>query len=668
MVFSIIKPDKEYEMNKDVDYDDLNDSANVYVINDKEIILGNIHSEVDLSYHYVYLVVNDEPKEKIGVFEIESNKSDKVESSLTNELEFSLSDGKLLYFSELKHEKEDEKEEETNNNEDYKISEDDIEILPKDKDIDDDVLKVKGEDGNELEKEESIEGNLFIDKKIDLPPLLQKENEKSSDDEKTKFKSSDKNEWVENFFQNNNYSIVDNEGGGDCLFATIRDAYRGIGKETTVDKLRKLVSEDADETQFEEYRNMYLTIAAELNQNQKQMKEIESQLRKLKQDQERSNDKEISTAILIQMKEFKTQYEMLKRERNNSRLLMNEFNYMKDINTFEDYKNFMQTSAFWGDTVVVSTLERKLNIKIVLLSEESWDSEDVDSVMNCGHLNDSQIEESKIFKPDYYVILAYTGNHYKLIQYKNKGLLKFIEIPYDVKSLIVNKCLEKNSGPYYLIPDFRNLKREMGLDPDMGEIIEDIETTHGLYEDNDVFMYYANSKNAKAGKGSNEKLDDKNIMKYAELNSINGWRRMLDDSYLAPFTTPDGLRWNSVKHYYLGAQFKKGYPDIYEQFSLKNESDISKKIKSAIVFSDENKDKIDSDFYEQGVEPRYETERYVALYAKFNQNKDLKKVLMETKKAKLTIFNRRQSSRDDIELMKLRKNISVEDNRGPQNV
>lgn len=668
MVFSIIKPDKEYEMNKDVDYDDLNDSANVYVIDDKEIILGNLHSEVDLSYHYVYLVVNDEPKEKIGVFEIESNKSDKVESSLTNELEFSLSDGKLLYFSELKDEKEEEKEEETNNSEDYKISEDDIELLPKDKDIDEDVLKVKGEDGNELEKEESIEGNLFIDKKIDLPPLLQKENEKSSDDEKMKFKSSDKNTWVENFFQNNNYSIVDNEGGGDCLFATIRDAYRGIGKETTVDKLRKLVSEDADEAQFEEYRNMYLTIAAELNQNQKQMKEIESQLRKLKQDQERSNDKEISTAILFQMKEFKNQYEMLKRERNNSRLLMNEFNYMKDINTFEDYKNFMQTSAFWGDTVVVSTLERKLNIKIVLLSEESWDSEDVDSVMNCGHLNDSQIEESKVFKPDYYVILAYTGNHYKLIQYKNKGLLKFIEIPYDVKSLIVNKCLEKNSGPYYLIPDFRNLKREMGLDPDMGEIIEDIETTHGLYEDNDVFMYHANSKNAKAGKGSNEKLDDKNIMKYAELNSINGWRRMLDDSYLAPFTTPDGLRWNSVKHYYLGAQFKKGYPDIYEQFSLKNESDISKKIKSAIVFSDENKDKIDSDFYEQGVEPRYETERYVALYAKFNQNKDLKKVLMETKKAKLTIFNRRQSSRDDIELMKLRKNISVEENRGPQNV
>ena len=39
-------------------------------------------------------------------------------------------------------------------------------------------------------------------------------------------------------------------------------------------------------------------------------------------------------------------------------------------------------------------------------------------------------------------------------------MLKFTEIPYDVKSMIINKCLETNSGGYYLIPDFRNLKRK----------------------------------------------------------------------------------------------------------------------------------------------------------------------------------------------------------------
>ena len=77
---------------------------------------------------------------------------------------------------------------------------------------------------------------------------------------------------------------------------------------------------------------MYLTIVSELNQNQKQMKEIESQLRRLKQEQDQTTNKDVSAALMLQIKGFKNEYEILKRERNNSKLLLNEFNYMKDIN------------------------------------------------------------------------------------------------------------------------------------------------------------------------------------------------------------------------------------------------------------------------------------------------------------------------------------------------
>ena len=74
------------------------------------------------------------------------------------------------------------------------------------------------------------------------------------------------------------------------------------------------------------------------------------------------------------------------------------------------------------------------------------------------------------------------------------------------------------------------------------------------------------------------------------------------------------------------------------KFSLKNESDISKKVKSAISFSDENKDKIDSDFYEQGVEPRYEQERYTALYAKFNQKQGFEKSIDGNQNSEINNF------------------------------
>jgi len=151
------------------------------------------------------------------------------------------------------------------------------------------------------------------------------------------------------------------------------------------------------------------------------------------------------------------------------------------------------------------------------------------------------------------------------------------------------------------------------------------------------------------------------------LNGIHEWRRKLDDSYEAPFNM-DGMRWNTVTHYFLGSQFKKGFPDFYKEFSLDSNSDISKDLKKARAAGSESgkldkklirdeKIKIDPDFYELGVEPRHERERKHALEAKFTQNLDLLQTLMSTKNAKLMQFRRGKEPLVDELLMKVRKNI-----------
>ena len=69
------------------------------------------------------------------------------------------------------------------------------------------------------------------------------------------------------------------------------------------------------------------------------------------------------------------------------------------------------------------------------------------------------------FKPEFYIIIEHTGDHYKLIGYKGTKIFTYPEIPYDLKFMIMNmigKELKVNLAADY--SKFAVLPMNRGID------------------------------------------------------------------------------------------------------------------------------------------------------------------------------------------------------------
>jgi predicted NAD-dependent protein-ADP-ribosyltransferase YbiA (DUF1768 family) len=331
----------------------------------------------------------------------------------------------------------------------------------------------------------------------------------------------------------------------------------------------------------------------------------------------------------------------------------------------------MRTCAFWGDEWTLNTLERILNIKFIVLSSDIYDNGkgDVNNVMQCPMAVDPLIEMRKEFTPEYYIIIDHTGDHYKLIGYKHKMIFSFKEIPYDIKRMIVDKCMERSVGVYTYIPDFVGLNgsdKGLGLGvqkPTFDELGE--AKIMNLYDDNIVFEFNSKSnKKRTPGRGAGEKIPVELEQQFAQLANIPDWRKKLDRSWIQPFVLHNH-RWSSVEHYYQASKFRKN-PDqnFYLSFSLDSGTDTSKdphiakaagsesgKYKDELLRSTNIKEDVDFD-------RRKQKELNDANVAKFTQNKDLAQALIETKNAKLLQYNRAANPNVEDDLMILRDKLA----------
>lgn len=694
MVFSQISKNISYKEDATIDTEDVGHKAIPYemeLFNKDVIVVFGKPKYTKMQYNIVffpiYLVVNHSISSKIGVIEIPKNRVIALLNS-AGELDVDNIEDFLLFsfvdenFIDRAGSNVGQFDEHASRAKD-KSAKGSTEIKEEAEEEDEDeVLKIrvpKAGLSKGLEHASAIleKGVFKIESDHKQPMSLVEESDEDAKQNRLNFKASTRNNWIEKFMKNNHYTIHDVESNGDCFFAVIRDAFKQIGHYTSVEKLRAIVSKDATQSIFDEHRRLFLDLDATIREYDHEMKIIKHNIEVELRDRAKKsiNNKESLRTIVETSKQQTARYEELKELRKTVQTLMSEnVSNISKIDTLEKFRQYIQSSDFWADSWAIAVLERELQVKIIVLSERAYLDGDMDSVLMCGEV-DVQLQKQNRFEPKYYIMTSFSGNHFKLVSYKHKRILEFHEIPYHIKALVINKCMERSAGPFSIIPSFQDLQERMGIETHKNEVLEEpVDNTAGEFDATTILAFHPqSSKTPKPGKGIQEQIAKNKQPLYVNLSKYKDWRKKLDDTWTEHVFEVDGHKYTSVEHYYQGSKFKKRNPDFMLQFSLDSKSEISKDIDLAQsagsksgTSSKKAKQKlkrdivlrpteitIDPDFYGE----RSQQERIAALRAKFSQNDELKQMLTATHDAKLVRFTRGAPAETDHVLMVVRRHL-----------
>lgn len=270
-----------------------------------------------------------------------------------------------------------------------------------------------------------------------------------SDDDSDDAPSDVENEenWINEFLGEKKIKIYDQPPDGHCFFSAIQMAF---SNKYTISQMRQLLSDIVDPDQYGTYSALYIANNEELKELKKQenntkekLKEIESRYKK---GLISSKDKKVK---LLEAKKYNTDLKRLKKNISHEEEISNEYAFMKDVSSIEDLKQKIKECGFWADSWAISKLEELLKIKVIILSSLHYHSKELHKVVQCPEKKDREV------KPEYYVVVEHTGNHYKLVTFDKTKLFTFKTIPESLKKHIVATCMSGGPGSFHEIEDFR---------------------------------------------------------------------------------------------------------------------------------------------------------------------------------------------------------------------
>jgi predicted NAD-dependent protein-ADP-ribosyltransferase YbiA (DUF1768 family) len=475
--------------------------------------------------------------------------------------------------------------------------------------------------------------------------------------------------WIQQFMKNRHFGIQDNEGGNDSLFACVRDGLLSQGNTTLrTEHMRVKLASMATKELFQEYVKYYNKYVTLYKQTYEQYQDLNKQEAALK---ERIKGKHLSPNELLKVKSEHARLLTARKEKKErvdflKEIVSHQYGYMRDTKgEFENFKTVMSTRTFVPDQWTLRALERAYNISIIRMSESRFKSGDLDNVIICGDNADDapglglSMITASTYKPSVFIVVSVDEhNTYRLIQYRSKGSFSFSELPYDIRTQIITKCIEHPHTEFAFLPQF---KRVLEIYPKSVKGTSSSQDGGGLemggtrlggddgYKGRDIpiFQIYNKSGTDKPGHGPGEYIPSGMKHLFTPLLKFPNWRRALTNMAESPFIL-DGRTWFTVEHYYQGCKFKKHNHDFYLQFSMDSKSEISKNPELAkAAGSDSGIFKgvlyrpkavtIDRDFFSSG---RGTQALASAVEAKFRQNADMRNILLATLNAKIYHFQR----------------------------
>ena len=270
-------------------------------------------------------------------------------------------------------------------------------------------------------------------------------DDEPSDDEPSDDK--DEENWINEFLGEKKIKIYDQPPDGHCFFSAIQMAF---SKKYTISQMRQLLSDIIDPDQYGTYSALYIANQEELKELKKEENDTKEKLKELESHYKKglisSKDKKVK---LLEAKKYNTDLKRLKKNISDEEEISNEYAFMKDVSSIEDLKQKIKECGFWADSWAISKLEELLKIKVIILSSLHYHSNELHKVVQCPEKKDREV------KPEYYVVVEHTGNHYKLVTFDKTKLFKFETLPESLKKHIVETCMSGGPGSFHEIEDFR---------------------------------------------------------------------------------------------------------------------------------------------------------------------------------------------------------------------